>query len=319
MPDRRSVDDLSVEELERILAVKKRTERAKRLRRLAVRGRVMSVDPLKSDGGQAESAPPIGGDWGTGYRSIDAESDQEAQEAPARRGLAWRWMANQALLIIEVLVVLALIYIIAEFFVVRAELNQDTIAAIQITATPTPIRPLIDVVVLPSGHRPPDQAGNAAPLDPMDEIPAHLQGLVQPITPLPIPTPGPGQPTRLVIRAIGVDAPVVQGDTWDLLKKGVGHHQGTADPGQRGNMVFSAHNDVYGEIFRNLDKLQPGDEISVYSGAQLYRYVITQKRIVEPTEVSVMYPTSDPTLTLISCYPYLVDDKRIAITAQLQP
>jgi len=32
-----------------------------------------------------------------------------------------------------------------------------------------------------------------------------------------------------------------------------------------------------------------------------------------------MYPTSDPTLTLITCYPYLVDNKRIVVIAELQP
>jgi sortase A len=116
-----------------------------------------------------------------------------------------------------------------------------------------------------------------------------------------------------------VDAPIVRGDTWEQLKKGVGHHIGTANPGQRGNMVLSAHNDIYGEIFRNLDKLKPGDEIVVYSGVTSFRYIISQTRIVEPTEVSVMYSTSDPTITLISCYPYLVDNKRIVVSAELQP
>lgn len=318
MPDKRSVDDLSVEELERILAVKKRTERAKRMRRMAARGRVMPVDPLKGDATQ-EGAPPLpaSGDWrGSAYRSIDVE-DEENQEPRPRRGLAWRWLANKVLLLVEIGVVLALVYVIAEFFILRAQINQDALAT-QVPATPT-ARPLIDVVVLPSGHRPPDMAGNTAPLDPLEEIPAHLRDRVQPLTPWPISTPGPGQPTRLVIRAIHIDTVVVPGDTWEQLKKGVGHHPGTANPGQRGNMVLSAHNDIYGEIFRHLDQLKPGDEIVVYSEAQAFRYVVSQTRIVEPTEVSVMYPTNEASVTLISCYPYLVDNKRIVVSAQLQP
>jgi sortase A len=39
---------------------------------------------------------------------------------------------------------------------------------------------------------------------------------------------------------------------------------------------------------------------------------------VQPTEVSVLAPTPQASLTLISCYPYLVDDKRIVVTADLK-
>lgn len=313
MADKRSVDDLSIEELERILAVKKRMERTKRMRRLAARGRVMGIDA--EDRAEAPPAlPQLEGWQDSRYRSTDVEEEKPRSR---RRGLAWGWLANKVLLIIEILIVLVLVYLSAEFFLLRAEISQPAVET-QPTMTPT-ARPLIDVVVLPSGHRPPDEFGTAVPLDPMDEIPEHLRGLVQPVTPLPIPTPGPGQPTRIVIRAINVDAPVVQGDSWEHLKKGVGHHPGTANPGQRGNMVLSAHNDVYDKIFRHLDQLKPGDEIVVYSGAQAFRYVVRQQRIVEPTEVSVMYPTRDATITLISCYPYLVDNKRIVIHGELQP
>jgi len=45
---------------------------------------------------------------------------------------------------------------------------------------------------------------------------------------------------------------------------------------------------------------------------------VTEKRFVEPTQVDVMNPTSEPTSTLISCYPYLVDTQRIVVFASLQ-
>jgi sortase A len=48
-----------------------------------------------------------------------------------------------------------------------------------------------------------------------------------------------------------------------------------------------------------------------------YRYVVDQTRIVRPTEVDVMAPTSTPVLTLISCYPYGVDTHRIVVIASL--
>jgi sortase A len=190
----------------------------------------------------------------------------------------------------------------------------QAIAQSEPTLTPTP---LIDVVVLPSGHTPPTSPGGAQPNE--DEIPEHLRALVQALPVIAVPTPGPQQAVRIVIPAIGVDAPVIQGDSWEQLRKGVGQHVGTADPGQEGNLVVSAHNDIFGEIFRDLDKLAVGDEIIIHTVARQYVYRVADSRIVQPTEVSVMAPTQNATATLISCYPYLVDNKRIVIIAELQP
>ena len=61
-----------------------------------------------------------------------------------------------------------------------------------------------------------------------------------------------------------------------------------------------------------------GDEVIVYAGDQPYRYIITTKRIVEPTEVSVLAQTTKPVATLISCFPYMVDTHRIVVVAELQ-
>jgi sortase A len=119
------------------------------------------------------------------------------------------------------------------------------------------------------------------------------------------------------IPGINVFARIVQGDGWEELKQGVGQHLGTPNPGDDGNIVLSAHNDVFGELFRDLDKLEPGDEVILYTEEKAYTYVVRQTQIVEPTAVEVMGPTREPVVTLISCYPYLVDNKRIVVTAYL--
>jgi sortase A len=132
-----------------------------------------------------------------------------------------------------------------------------------------------------------------------------------------LPAPAPEQAVRIRIAAIDVDAPVVQGDGWEQLKKGVGQHLGTPNPGQNGNLVLSAHNDVYGEFFRRLDELQAGDTIEVFTNLNEYTYVVSGSEIVAPTQVDVLAQTDTPTLTLISCYPYLVDRQRIVVRAEL--
>ena len=141
--------------------------------------------------------------------------------------------------------------------------------------------------------------------------------LIQPAAVVALPTAAPGRASRLVIEKIGVDAPVVPGDGDEQLRMGVGHRAGTPGPGQVGNMVLSGHNDIYGQVFRYLDQLDAGDLITIYSQGEPFTYVVKQRLIVEPTELSVLAPSQRPIVTLISCYPYLVDSHRIVIVAEL--
>ena len=148
--------------------------------------------------------------------------------------------------------------------------------------------------IVPGGHTPPDALGNSEPAP----IPAHLQSLVAAITPRPVPTPGPEHARRIVIPAIGVDDLVVEGDDWESLKDGAGHTPWSTNPGERGNCIISAHNDIYGEIFRDLPDLRVGDDVFVHTETQTYRYVVEQTRIIDPDDPdearSVMGPTNAP-------------------------
>lgn len=315
MTDRRSVDELSIEELEQILAIRKRQARGATLRRLKGEGRLVGAEPVDEAALEAEpaSAPRSVDPAGARYRAVEVDAKPAAQP---RRPFAWRKWRDRLLLLVEVGALVGLALVIVGIEQTRQELNRDVaVAGDDDRPTPEPT-PLLSAVVLPSGHKPPTAPGGAAPN--FDEIPAHLRGYVQSVTPLPIPTSGPGQPTRVVISALGIDASIVPGTDWEQLKKGVGHQPGTANPGERGNLVLAAHNDIFGEIFRDLDRLRPGDEIVVYAIDQSYRYVVAETRIVAPTDVEVMNPTSEPTVTLISCYPYLVDTQRIVVIAVLQ-
>jgi sortase A len=227
------------------------------------------------------------------------------------RAKTWR---DRIWLLIEVGTIIGVVLILAGVEQSREATNQTPVVAQSLpTAT---VMPLISAIVLPDGHKPPTAPGGAAPN--FDEIPAHLRDYAQSITPMPISTPAPAQATRIQIPALNIDAIVVHGTDWEQLKLGVGHEVRSANPGERGNLVLAAHNDVYGELFRYLDRLKPGDEVIVYTGQQRYRYLITSSRIIEPTQVEVMAPTSTPTVTLISCYPYLIDTQRIAVFGELQ-
>ncbi len=302
MTNPKSPEDLSEQELRRLLLDKRHDARQKRLERFRRSGRAVLLSP--------DLPPAALEEWRTQLPVDDEDSVSEGSGSrPARR----RWY-DGILLGVEILAVLGLVGLMLNWFGLLQSLNQEVVIALrQDTLTPTP---LITAIVLPSGHTPPTAPGGAQPNE--AEIPAHLRPLVQSIADLPLPTPGPAQADRIQIQAINVDAPVVQGDSWDQLKKGVGQHVGSADPGQTGNLVLSAHDDVFGEIFRNLDRLQPGDQVVVFTQQQQFVYIVTSSQIVAPTEVDVMNSTSEPTLTLISCYPYMVDTSRIVVFAKLQ-
>lgn len=295
-----SAEDLSVEELRRLLVEKRRASRQERLDRFRRTGRVVKV------------APDVEGAALEDMRSGTLGEVETSIEAPNRsRG---KRVFDGLLLAVEIMAVVGVVFVLFNGVNLIRELNQEVASALeQPTLTPTP---LIMAVVLPSGHTPPNSPGGAQPNE--AEIPEHLRPLVQSLANIPIPTPGPEQAVRIQIPAINVDAPIVQGDGWEQLKKGVGQHIGTADPGDDGNMVLSAHNDIFGEIFRDLDQLKPGDQVIIHTNQRSYTYIISGYKIVEPTQTEVMEATSQPKITLISCYPYLIDDQRIVVSARLQ-
>ena len=324
--DQNGAEQLSVEELQQLLYRKKREERQSRLQRLQAEGRVLDVAGLKPPEPPPlpqvrAQAKPSGAmrhyAFTEGATTETAVSPKESPVAPTR----WRWFLNKTLLLVEVVAVIGLLVVIHNLWQTTQELNQE-LAAVQRVETqsialPTPTAtPVIGVVVLPSGHKPPVDGRSPEPGEAGD-IPAHLLPVVNNYQPPPIPTPGPEQARRIQIPAIDVDSVIVQGDDWEQLKKGVGHHIGSAQPGQEGNLVLSAHNDIFGEIFRHLDKLSPGDEIIVSTEVRSYTYIIRKIDVVEPTDVWVMAPTDHASTTLISCYPYRVNTQRIIVFADL--
>jgi sortase A len=291
---------LSTEELRHLLVEKRRSERQARLDHFRKTGRVIVVSSEPSN----PSLEAMRTEVSTDEAGSQGDFENKRRHKP---------FFDRLLLMVEILAVGGLVFILVTGVNILTNLNREVAFALVLpTLTPTP---LISAVVLPSGHTPPEAGNQVLPND--AEIPANLRPLVQAMASMPIPTTGPEQALRIQIPALKIDAPVVQGDNWDQLMKGVGQHIGTPNPGQKGNLVLSAHNDVFGEIFKNLDQLKTGDQIIIFTSQNQYTYVVVNSQVVLPTQVEVMGPTPKATVTLISCYPYRVDNRRIVITAEL--
>ncbi len=288
MPDNRSVDELSLADLEALVEQRRRIERA---REFAEDGSIRRFRPV--------TVLP------------------SAEEQKPRRALPLRTWRDRLLLAIEIIAVLALVAVIAGSLINLQTLNREVAQAR--AATPAPTDPAGQA--LPGSSFPPAAASSELPgsSSPPEPAPAALGVRPNAVAAIPVPTPGPRSPTRITIPAINVDWPVVQGDSWDELKQGIGHHVGSANPGERGNLILSGHNDVYGEPFRDLEKLDVGQEILVYAGSNAFRYVVKAKRVVSPNDLSVLAASRNPMITLITCTPYRVDTMRLVVMGELAP
>jgi sortase A len=300
MPKHKDPDDLTEAEIRTLLSAKLRVASPQRLERFRRTGRRVELVP-------DDYAPTL-----EALYTKHVESDEEIERSSSTkvRGRS----ADKVLVFIEVVAIIGFIYFLASGFGFHHLLNRGAFAAMELPAlTPTP---LISALVLPSGHVH-LASDSQVRQNNNGDIPKHLRPLVQSQVNLPVPTPAPEHGIRIQIPAIEVDSPIVHGDDSEQLKKGVAHNAASANPGQQGNLVLSGHNDIFGEVFRYLEQLKPGDEIIVYTSRRSYTYVISGWELVEPTQVEVMAPTSDATITLISCHPYLVDNHRIIVKGSL--
>ncbi len=333
---KRKLEELSLEELEKALLIKRRQSRLERFQRLSGEGRSVN-EALMSQ--EVVPTNPVGLPNTPLTRPhnthIAAAGVPTATLQPMRGWFGWRKarpgppqersrskkLMDGLLLALEVVALGGLVAVlVASYFNLRelnAEVSQAQQNAVkQVIPTPTAVPPPIALARLPGGHTPPTSPGGAAP-----DVPLHLQQWIQPSSKsaaVPIGVkPSAAAPTRIVIPKIKVDAPIVNGVAWEDLKKGVGHLPGSANPGERGNLYLAAHNDIFGEIFRYLEKLEAGDEYFIYAGEQKFRYVVKEKRIIEPTDTEVMLPTTEPVATLQTCHPYLIDTQRLVVIGEL--
>jgi LPXTG-site transpeptidase (sortase) family protein len=135
------------------------------------------------------------------------------------------------------------------------------------------------------------------------------------------------------IPKINVKAPVnyepsiAEASIQKALETGVVHYGNTAVPGQNGNVAIFGHssNDWWEPgnfkfVFVLLDKLAPGDQLTIDYQSHRYTYEVTGSKVVEPTDVSVLNPTATPTLSIITCTPPGTSLKRLVVTAkQISP
>jgi sortase A len=105
----------------------------------------------------------------------------------------------------------------------------------------------------------------------------------------------------LRIAKIGLEVPILEGTDELTLDRGVGHIVDTDAPGGSGNVGIAGHRDGF---FRGLKDVGVGDVIELRASSGVLTYVVAEVRIVDPNDVSVLGPTTEPSITLVTCYPF---------------
>lgn len=121
----------------------------------------------------------------------------------------------------------------------------------------------------------------------------------------------------LVIPRMDLDVVVVEGTTGDALQRGPGHYEGTAYPWEDGGTVaIAGHRTTYGKPFWGLDRLRPGDRIRLVTEFGTFDYVVSARREVAPSDLSVLRKTERSTLVLTTCTPIFTATRRLVVFAE---
>ena len=132
--------------------------------------------------------------------------------------------------------------------------------------------------------------------------------------------------TRIIIPRLNLNVIVVEGISGNALRAGAGHYESTALPGDFGNVAIAGHRTGFGEPFRHLERLRPGDHVVLVTPLGRYTYEVmgsfdghANPWITEATDLSVIQPTAEPSLTLTTCDPPHTSLNRMIVRAKLIP
>lgn len=127
-------------------------------------------------------------------------------------------------------------------------------------------------------------------------------------------------PLRVIIPSLKIDVPVREAKIvkgyWELFEDAAGFGLGSAYPGEAGNTVIFAH--TRPGLFQPLKDVKNGTVIYVFTSEKWFAYQVTKITEVLPSQVEVIAPTPDETLTLYTCSGF-ADSKRLIITAKRLP
>ncbi len=172
-----------------------------------------------------------------------------------------------------------------------------------------------------------EESANLAIKTPVPTI-SNIPGLpiAQQFYPLPRPKPKYDKPNSIIIEKMNIDAPLVfasgtsQKELNVALNQGVLIYPGSPLPGETGDVFLTGHSSTfpwnetrYGQVFTLLDRLAPGDNVTIYYNQYRYIYQITKKYVTTPDKVTLESGGADKTISLVTCWPIGTAWKRLVV------
>lgn len=175
--------------------------------------------------------------------------------------------------------------------------------------------------------------------------PPVVQTDPSPVSSTPQPSPSPlvamPKPTRIQIPAANIDTKIVevgydvvtidgqQVIQWQVADHAAGHNSTSANPGEGHNIVITGHDDWRGEVFRTLEQAKPGDDVIITTeDGKVHHYSVTEVELRKEVGVPLserlatgqfLAPMGEERVTLVTCWPYGVDDHRLIVIAKPTP
>lgn len=103
------------------------------------------------------------------------------------------------------------------------------------------------------------------------------------------------------IDKLNIRVPIYNGTSEFYLNKGVGRIKGMAKMDEVGNLGISGHRDGF---FRVLKDIKLGDDIEILTTQGIEQYEVSSITIIPKSDISILAPTTDKTLTIVTCYPF---------------
>jgi sortase A len=146
-----------------------------------------------------------------------------------------------------------------------------------------------------------DAGATAGATLPPEEPPAAAPGDASQAEAEPAVAAGTRVLGRLEIPRLDLSVVVAEGIDRRTLRRAAGHVPGTAAPGGPGNAAIAGHRDG---VFRPLEGAARDDLVVFETPAGRFRYRVKSVAVVPPGATHLLAPTAEPTLTLITCYPF---------------
>jgi sortase A len=205
---------------------------------------------------------------------------------------------------------------------ITALLQMPTTTTTVATAPPpAPVAVAATTTTAPAPVVPPP---TTLPPPPPPPPPTITTTTLPPLLPVPVaPPPEDGNEDpelelgSIEIPRIGLERAMYEGIRLSTLDRGPGHWPGTAMPGEFGNVVVAGHRVSHNEDFRNLDQLEPGDEVIFNTATGRHTYHVLSTEVVGPDAVWIVDQTPAQTGTLFACHPPGSTRQRIVVHLEL--